>query len=191
MLLASVMIAGDKGKIVNIADLNRIKFNQTDRIALAVLIVIFTASTAFGSFTDLSINIKQNLYGYMNRYGYYNAKDGTIGEDNAVRYRWLRTISSDIVDKKGKKTMFFWIKAGPPDVKRDDIFVRFYFDNSIVKTVRLQDRDWHYIELGLPSIERDKIAFTVCVSNTFVPLDWNVPKDSKDPGIMITDREFK
>ena len=126
----------------------------------------------------------------MNRYGYYSPKEGSIGEDNLVQYRWLTTISSDIVEKKGK-TMFFWIKAGPPDVKRDDIYIRFYIDNLIVKVVRLQDRDWHYIELKVPDSQRDKMAFTVCVSNTLVPGNWNVPKNSKDPGIMITDREFK
>jgi Lipid A core - O-antigen ligase and related enzymes len=190
LLLASIMIANDKGKIVNIADVNRIKFNQADRAALVVLIIIFTASSAFGSFTNLSLNIKQNLYGYMNRYGYYNYKEGSIGEDNHGPYRWLTTISSDIVEKKGK-TMFFWIKAGSPDVKKDDIYIRFYIDNLIVKTARLRDRDWHYIELGLPDSERDKITFTVCVSNTLVPLDWNVPKGSRDPGIIITNNEFK
>jgi O-antigen ligase len=190
LLLASIMITKDKEKIVDIADVSRIKFNLTDRFALIVLIIIFAVSSASGSFTDLSINIKQNLYNYMNRYGYYSPKEGSIGENNAVQYRWLTTISSDIVEKKGN-TMFFWIKAGPPDVKRDDIYIRFYIDNLIVKVVRLQDRDWHYIELKVPGSQRDKIAFTVCVSNALVPGNWNVPKGSKDPGIMITDREFK
>lgn len=190
LMLTIIMIEENRRKDLFIYDINKIKFDFINKISFSIIILIFTISTAFGSYTNLSINIKQNLYGYMNRWGYYDYQEEPIGDDGYVAYRSLTTISSDIVEIKGR-TMFFSIKAGDTDVYEDDIFVRFYIDNSLEKIVRLKDDRWHYIELNMPHTKRDKIAFTVCVSRSLIPKNWNVPHDSKDPGIMITNWRFK
>jgi len=190
LMLAIVMIEENRKKDLFIYDINRVKFNFIDKISFSIIILIFTISTAVGSFTDLSINIKQNLYDYMNRWGYYDYQEEPIDDDSYVAYRHLTTISSDIVVKKGQ-IMFFSVRAGDPDVYKDDIFVRFYIDNSLDKIVRLKDDRWHYVELNIPHTKRDKIAFTVCVSRGLIPKNWNVPQDSRDPGIMITNLKFK
>ena len=70
-------------------------------------------------------------------------------------------------------------------------FIRLHIDNSLAKIVRLKDDNWHYVELNIPCTARDKIAFTVYTSRSLIPRDWNVPQDSKDPGIMITNLKFK
>jgi len=190
LMLAIVMIEENRKKDLFIYDINRVKFNFIDKISFSIIILIFTISTAVGSFTDLSINIKQNLYDYMNRWGYYDYREEPIDDDSYVAYRHLTTISSDIVVKKGR-IMFFSVRAGDPDVYEDDIFVRFYIDNSLDKIVRLKDDRWHYVELNIPHTKRDKIAFTVCVSRGLIQENWNVPQDSRDPGIMITNLKFK
>ncbi|MBC8387722.1 MAG: O-antigen ligase family protein [Actinobacteria bacterium] len=190
LMLSSIMIKENRRKDLTIHDINKGKFGFTCKISLSILILVFTISTAVGSFTNLSINIKQNLYGYTNRWGYYDYQEELINDSSYRGFRQLTTIASDIVEKKGQ-VMFFSIKARYPDVYKDDIYIRFYIDNSIVKIVRLKDDNWHYIELSIPHTERDKIAFTVCTSRSLIPGDWNVPKDSKDPGIMITDINFK
>jgi O-antigen ligase len=188
LLLLSVVFKMEVKKTVNIYDISKTKFDVIDRIAFSVIIILFTVSFATASFEDLSINIKQNLYGYMNRYGYYDYTEKQFKDRGP--YRWLTSISSDIVQKEGD-ILFFWINGGHPDVKRDDLYVRFYIDNTFKKITRLDDREWHYIELKMPDNSRDKVTLTICVSRTLIPREWNVEKENKDPGIMITNREFK
>jgi len=190
LMLTFITIKENKREVLTINESDIIKSNFIGKISLSIFILIFAVSTAIGSFTNLSINIKQNLYGYMNRWGYYDYQKELINDNSYRGYRRLTTITSDIVEKKGQ-VMFFSIKAGDPDVYKDDIYIRFYIDNSFAKIARLKDDDWHYIELSIPHTERDKIAFTVCVSRSLVPKNWNVPQYSKDPGIMITDIDFK
>jgi hypothetical protein len=188
LLLSSIKIRKDREINVDIHDMGSMKFDYIDRIAFSVMILIFLTSTVMASFSNLSINIKQNLYGYMNRYGYYDYTEEPYKDRGP--YRWLTTISSDIVEKEGD-VLYFWINAGHPDVKRDDLYVRFYIDNSLKRIVRLEDREWHYMEFNISNIDRDKVTLTICLSNTLIPRDCNVEKESRDPGIMITNREFK
>ena len=47
------------------------------------------------------------------------------------------------------------------------------------------------MEFNISNIDRDKVTLTICLSNTLIPRDCNVEKESRDPGIMITNREFK
>ncbi len=190
LMLVFIMIKENEGGNFAFYDFNATKFDFAGKISLSVIILIFIISTAVGSFTNLSINIKQNLYGYMNRYGYYNYKEEVTNDNSLVGYRWLRTISSDVVERKGQ-IIFFSVKAGIPDILQNSVFVRFYIDNSLIKIVKLSDHDWHYIELNIPHSESDKITFTVCISRSLIPKNWNVSKENKDPGIMITDRNFK
>ena len=160
-----------------INDKNR--FNIIQRISLMVIILIFSASLLTGSFSDLSINVKQNLYGWENSYGFY--EEEFIG---SKKYRWTNIDASEIIEKQGR-IMVLSLRAGNPDIYEDDIFVRFYIDNSLIKIVRLKDDNWHDISINIPDTDRKKVTFTISASRSWIPEEWEMSTDIRELGVMI------
>jgi O-antigen ligase len=162
----------------------RTGFDLTQRISLIVIIFIFAVSLLNSSFSDLSINIKQNLYGWENNYGFY--KEELM---NGKKFRWTNIDASEIIKKEGQ-VMVVPVRAGNPDIFKDDIFVRFYIDNSLMKIISLKDDNWHDAEIDFSDINKKKMTFTVSVSRSWTPKEWNISNDSRELGIMVGETEF-
>lgn len=163
---------------------SKIKLDLAQKISLGVIIIIFTTSLSISSFSNLSINVKQNLYGWENKYGFYEEE---ISEDK--KFRWTNVDASESIEKKGS-TMIIPLRAGNPNIYKRAVFARIYIDNFLVKVIRLKDDNWHDIELNLPNIKREKITLTIAVSRSWIPKEWGISDDSRELGIAIGEIKF-
>jgi len=84
---------------------SKIRFGIVERIALAVILIIFSVSFIISSLTSLSINVNQNLYdrdgayiGWENKYGIYKEE---MVEGETIR--WTGIDASWVIDKQGSK----------------------------------------------------------------------------------------
>ena len=181
-LINKVKTASKKIKALNIG--SKVKFDLVQKISLVVIILIFTVSFFVSSFSNLSINVKQNLYGWENKYGFYEEE---ISEDK--KFRWTNVDASESIEKKGS-SMVIPLRAGNPDIYKRAVFARIYIDNFLVKVIRLKDDNWHDIELNLPNIKREKITLTIAVSRSWIPKEWGISDDSRELGIAIGEIKF-
>ncbi|MBA7468440.1 hypothetical protein ES707_03690 [subsurface metagenome] len=163
----------------------RIKSDLVQKISLSVIIIIFSVSFFISSFSNLSINVKQNLYGYENKYGFYEEEIS-----GGKKFRWTNIDASESIEKKGS-TMTIPMRAGNPDIDKHPLFVRIYIDNFLVKVLLLRGDYWRDVEIGLPNIGRERVTLTISVSRCWNPEDWGVSGDSRDLGIAIGDISFK
>jgi hypothetical protein len=46
------------------------------------------------------------------------------------------------------------LRAGNPDIYKDDIFVRLYIDNSLARILRLKDNNWYEVEINISGIDK-------------------------------------
>ncbi|GAG93184.1 unnamed protein product [marine sediment metagenome] len=127
-LINKVKTASKKIKALNIG--SKVKFDLVQKISLVVIILIFTVSFFVSSFSNLSINVKQNLYGWENKYGFYEEE---ISEDK--KFRWTNVDASEGIEKKGS-TMIIPLRAGNPNIYKRAVFARIYIDNFLVKVIR-------------------------------------------------------
>jgi len=160
------------------------RFDIAQRISVMVIILIFSTSLLTSSFTSLSINVKQDIFEWGNSYGFYRVE---TADDRS--YRWTSIDASEVIEKQGR-IMIVTLRAGNPDIYEDDIFVRFYIDNSLVKIVKLKDNNWHDIMMNIPDTDRKKMTFTVSVSRSWIPKEWKVTADSRELGVMIGEIRF-
>jgi len=181
-LINKVKTASKKIKALNIG--SKVKFDLVQKISLVVIILIFTVSFFVSSFSNLSINVKQNLYGWENKYGFYEEE---ISEDK--KFRWTNVDASESIEKKGS-SMVIPLRAGNPDIYKRAVFARIYVDNFLVKVIRLKDDNWHDIELNLPNIKREEITLTTAISRSWVPKEWGVSNDTRELGIAVGEIKF-
>jgi len=160
------------------------RFDIAQRISLMVIILIFSTSLLTGSFTSLSINVKQDLCSWENSYGFYEEES-----TNSRSYRWTNIDASEVIDRQGR-VMIVPLRAGNPDIYEDDIFVRFYIDNFLVKIVRLKDDNWRDIRINIPDTGRKNMTFTVSASRSWSPKEWKISTDSRELGVMIGEIRF-
>lgn len=159
-------------------------FSLTQRISFIAIILIFTGSFLNNSFSSLSINGKQDIYSWENNYGFYD--DELI---DGKKYRWTNIDASEVIKKEGR-IMIIPLRAGNPDIYEDDIFVRLYIDNSLVRILRLKDDNWHDIKINISDIDEINITFTISMSRSWSPKGYNMSNDTRDLGVMIGEIRF-
>ena len=163
----------------------KIKFDLAQKISLGAVIVIFAASFSISSFHNLSINVKQVLYGYENKYGFYE-EEVTDG----IKFRWTDIDASEVMGKKGSK-ITVPIRSADPIVHRIPVFVRIYVDNILVKVIILKDNAWRDVEIGIPDTDREKMILTISASRSFNPKKWGISDDSRNLGVAVGSIKFK
>jgi O-antigen ligase len=162
----------------------RNRFSLTQRISFIVIILIFTGSILNSSFSNLSINGKQDIYSWENSYGFYD--DEII---DGKKYRWTSIDASEVIRKEGR-TMIVPLRAGNPDISKDDIFIRLYIDNSLVRILRLRDHNWHEAEINISGIDKKNITFTISSSRSWSPKEYDLSNDTRELGVMIGEIRF-
>ena len=157
---------------------NRDKPVLIEKISLFIIIAIFASSAFIGSATNLSINVKQVLYDYNNKYGYYGEEnyDGRIS-------RWTGPNMSELINKEGD-FIIIPVKAQNPDIDENTLLVYFYIDNYRVKTIKINDDNWHEVKLKIPENNRGRFTFTMRISRTWSPREWGLSGDTRELGIM-------
>lgn len=173
------LVSDDKKAFKSLNLTDKVKFTFSEKISLGVIILIFTVSFFISSLTTLSINVKQNLYGWENKYGFYEWE-----KINTKEYRWTNIDASESIDKEGK-IMILPVRAGNPDIYERPLWVRVYVDNFPVRIFRVRDDLWHDVEIKLPDIDRKKVTFTISVSRSWVPEEWGLSSDSRELGISV------
>lgn len=182
-MLTFIMIKDEKTGVGSSGKNNRISFDLIDKISLIIIIIVFATSSFMASFTNLSINIKQNLYGYENNYGFYEEE---VLEGK--KFRWTGVDASEVIYKNGS-IMIIPIRAATPGIHKIPVFVRVYVDNTLIKVLLLRDDLWHDIKLDLPN-DRDKVTLTISAIRSWVPKEWGVSDDTRRLGVMVGDIEF-
>ncbi len=159
-------------------------FDFTKKISLAVVLLIFTVSFFTSSFTGLSINVKQNLYGWENKYGFY--KEETINDET---FRWASVDASEVIEKRGTKLVVS-IKDVDPAGHLLPLFIRFFIDNKLVKVVKINDKQWHDIEIDLSRYSKENLTFTLSCSRSWIPKERGLSNDTRELGVMVGEFEF-
>ncbi len=175
---------------INLKKKNIYSFNNKnkqvliEKISLFIIIAIFTSSAFVGSVTNLSINVKQVLYDYNNKYGYY-------GEENFEGrvYRWTGPNMSELLDRKGD-FIIIPVRAQNPDIDKNTLLVYFYIDNCRLKTIKLNDNNWHEVKIKIPENNMERFTFTIRISRTWNPKEWGLSGDTRDLGIMQGEYSF-
>ncbi|MBC7334112.1 MAG: O-antigen ligase family protein [Actinobacteria bacterium] len=173
------LVFNDKKACKSLTLTDKVRFTLSEKISLVVIILIFTVSFFISSFTTLSINVKQNLYGWENKYGFYEWEKG-----NGTEYRWTNIDASESIEKEGQ-AMVLPVRAGNPDIYESPLWVRVYVDNFLVRVFRVRDNLWHDVRIKLPYIDRKKVTLTISVSRSWVPEKWGLSSDSRELGISV------
>ncbi|MFA5015644.1 MAG: O-antigen ligase family protein [Actinomycetota bacterium] len=162
----------------------RFRLDMVQKISLILIIIIFFSSFLFSSITDLSINIRQNLVGWENDYGFYKEEPF---EGNAIR--WAGIDASEVIENPGG-TLIIPVKDLDPAVHLLPLFIRFFIDNKLVKVVKISDKDWHDIKIDLSGYSKEKLTFTMACSRSWVPKERGLTNDTRELGIMTGIFEF-
>ena len=133
---------------------------------------------------ELSTNIKQAIYGWENKYGFYQ-EINIDGEE----CRWTSIDASKVLEKKGSK-MILPIRALNPDIESNPLYVKIYINNYLIKTIKFDDYKWHDVIIDLRNIERNKFTLTVVCSRSWIPKEWGFSSSKKELGILIGKEKF-
>lgn len=161
-----------------------ISFSIKQRVSFIIIIMIFAGSMMAASWTGLSINIKQNIYGWENKYGLYGFE---VIEGNS--FRWSGIDGSEVIENN-KGRMIIPVKDSDPKEHIIPLFIRFFIDNKLVKVVKITNKEWHEIELDLSGFPDDKLTFTISCSRSWVPKERGLTSDTRELGVMIGELQF-
>ena len=162
----------------------KINLNMKQRISFIIIIIIFSSSLLAVSWTSLSINIKQNIYGWENKYGLHNFE--TI---DGSRFRWSGIDGSEVIENN-KGMMIIPVKDSDPINHSFPLFIRFFIDNKLVKVVKITDKEWHEIKLDLSGFAKNKLTFTMSCSRSWVPKERGLTSDTRELGVMVGEFVF-
>ena len=163
--------------------------NKSGPISFIIIFLVFIFSLSYSSSTNLSLNIKQNLFNWSdfnntNIYGFYEREN--TGEGGP---RWTSNDASTSLKKTGSKFSFA-LKAQNPDISNNPLAVKILIDNLFIKEFKLTDEAWHKYTLTLPANNRKSITFTIIPSRTWNPQKMGVSDDNRDLGVMVGNIEF-
>jgi O-antigen ligase len=163
--------------------------NKLRLTSFIIIFIIFTSSFIYSSYTNLSINIKQNLFNWSdfsnaNTYGFYGR--GNTGIEGP---RWTSYDASTSIKRTGDK-LSFALKAQNPDLRVNPLYVKVLIDNSLIKEFKLTDDKWHKYTLKLRTNNRKSITFSVIPSRTWNPQKMGISDDNRDLGVMVGNIEF-
>ena len=161
-----------------------IRKNILEKVFFIFILIIFLANLLLSSFGELSTNIKQVIYGWENKYGFYQ-EINIDGEE----CRLTSIDASEVLEKKGSK-ITLPIKALNPDIKSNPLYVKIYINNCLIKTIKFDDYKWHDVIIDLKSVERNKFTLTVVCSRSWIPREWGFSSSKKELGVLIGQEKF-
>ena len=161
-----------------------IRKNILEKVFFIFILIIFLANLLLSSFGELSTNIKQVIYGWENKYGFYQ-EINIDGEE----CRLTSIDASEVLEKKGSK-ITLPIKALNPDIKSNPLYVKIYINNYLIKTIKFDDYKWHDVIIDLKSVERNKFTLTVVCSRSWIPREWGFSSSKKELGVLIGQEKF-
>ncbi len=162
----------------------QVRLDLKQKISLILIILIFFISFFVSSWSSLSINIRQNLVGWENKYGFY--KEETF-EGRSIR--WADIDASEVIEKRGNK-LIIPVRDLDPAGHLLPLLVRFFIDNKLVKVARINDSDWHDIEIDLSGYSKEKLTFTLSCSRSWVPKERGLTNDTRKLAILTGKFEF-
>src|SRR3972149_8354099 len=162
----------------------RFRLDLKQKIGLILIILIFSGSFLISSMTDLSINIRQNLVGWENNYGFYKEEPF-----EGANMRWAEIDASEAIENRGTR-LIIPVKDLDPAGHLLPLFIRFFIDNKLVKVVKISDSDWHDIEIDLSGYSKEKLTLTLSCSRSWVPKERGLTNDTRELGIMTGEFEF-
>jgi putative inorganic carbon (hco3(-)) transporter len=165
-------------KYIHVSSLKQIKFDLVSKIVLIAIVILFGVTLLISSMTDLSINTKQALYKWENYYGFYNEEviDGR-------QIRWTSIDAIQVLNKKGD-SLIVPVKDADPAGHLLPLFIRFYINNNLVKIVKIDNNEWHDIEIDLSDYSEDRFVFTMACSRSWTPKERGLSMDSRELGVM-------
>jgi len=175
---------GNSNKYLNIGNFKQIRFDLISKIVLIFIIFIFGFTLLKSSAGDLSINVKQTLYGWENYYGYY--QEETI---EGQKIKWTDIDAGMVIENKGT-VLVIPVKDSDPAGHLLPLFIRFFIDNNLVKVVRINDKQWHDIVIDLSGYQKEKLTFTLSCSRSWIPKERGLSNDSRELGVMTGEFRF-
>lgn len=170
---------------------SKIRFGIVERIALAVILIIFSVSFIISSLTSLSINVNQNLYdrngdyiGWENTYGYYKEE---IVEGETIR--WTGIDASWVIDKKGSK-MIIPMKDVNPIKPDEKLKVKIFVDNKLVKKEEIEYDIWNDVIIDIPYYTKDKFTLTLVFNRSWSPKELGINADTRQLGVRVKEYRF-
>ncbi len=172
----------DKQNSSSIINRRQIAFNK---IGFFTIIFIFSASFLYSSFIPLSINVNQKSFRTnQNNYGFYG-KEVIDGKE----VEWIGIDASKVFEKNGN-IIIIPLKDNIPVSRKLPIFIRFYVDNKLVKLIKVNDNNWHNINIKIPEFVDDKFTLTIACSDSWSPKELKINNDTREFGLLIGEIEF-
>jgi len=171
-------------KYINTGGFKQIKFDLVSKVALIALVIIFGVTLLISSTTDLSINIKQTLYKWENYYGFF---DEEVIEGRQIR--WISIDAIQVVEKKGD-SIIVPVRDADPAGHFLPLFIRFYINNTPVKIIKINDKDWHDVRIDLSDYTGEKFTLTIACSRSWVPKERGLSSDTRELGVMTGEFRF-
>lgn len=162
---------------------SKINFNLSQKISMIIILLIFTCSFLFNSYTELSITVKQNRDNWSNNYGFYDFENL-----QGKKVRWIANDASEVLEKKGSAFIIPLQDAYP--IKNSELnIVKFYIDNMLVNKIKLEDDSWYNLKLEVPKSVGDesgnRFTLTIVTSRFWVPKELGINSDTRVLGIRI------
>ena len=172
----------DKQNSYSIINRRQIAFNK---IGFFTIIFIFSASFLYSSFIPLSINVNQkNFRMNQNEYGFYG-KEVIDGKE----VEWIDIDASKVFEKHGN-IITIPFKDNIPIDRKFPIFIRFYVDNKLVRLLKVNDNNWHNVNIRIPDFVGDRFTLTIACSDSWSPKVLKINNDSRELGLLIGEIEF-
>jgi len=162
----------------------KVSLDVGQKIGLTLIILIFSSSLFYSSWSELSINIRQKEVGWENSYGYYHQE--TI---EGRKIRWISMDAGSIIEKEGDN-LIVSVKDSDPAGHLLPLFIRFFVDNRMVKIVKIDDSEWHDVEIDLSDYEGEEFTFTISCSRSWVPKERGLSNDTRKLGVMTGEFGF-
>lgn len=166
-----------------------IAFNLVKSLSFITILFIFTFNGILSAFGNISIYIKQDYFNWpgvwgANTVGFYLPEG--YGKDSP---RFTEKDMTVCLEKKASK-LSFALKAQNPDIDKNPLYVKIYFDYKLVTVARLKDKDWHKYTIKVPKNGLKSLTLTIISSRTFVPKEWNLNDDTRELGVMFGELKF-
>jgi len=167
-----------------LAVVRKVSLDTGQKIGLALIILIFSGTFFYSSWSELSINIRQKEVGWENDYGFYHEE--VIGERTI---RWISKDAGMIIKKEGDK-LIVPIKDADPAGHLLPLYIRFFVDNRMVKIAKISDGEWHDVGIDLSDYGEERFTFTISCSRSWVPRERGLSNDTRKLGVMTGEFEF-
>lgn len=159
-------------------------------IVLVILFSVYIYFNYYSSMNLLSIGEKYEFLGLnrQNAYGFY----GNEKLEGGLEFNWTEKEALKRVEVKGDK-MVIPIFSLKPDMEREAVEVKIFFDNKTADEIILRDNNVRYlrydiIDMGYKMGEFLDVKFKV--DEMWSPADYNLSEDTRKLGIGVGNITF-